>query len=175
MNICCYHGTDKASLLSILSSGVLIVNRRSDHWLGNGAYFFVDDLEKAEWWADSVSGGNDKLPAVLYFDIEFNDEELLNLNTEADLGKLDEFATELFKSIENQNTILMKFKDIHEQNCFVLDNFFKKYPNYKAVRRTFHSTNKNVGKSGFDMLSDQLCIMDQSIIPFSKIKIRYVS
>ena len=112
---------------------------------------------------------------MLYFDIEFNDEELLNLNTEADLGKLDEFATELFKSIENQNTILMKFKDIHEQNCFVLDNFFKKYPNYKAVRRTFHSTNKNVGKSGFDMLSDQLCIMDQSIIPFSKIKIRYVS
>ena len=91
------------------------------------------------------------------------------------MGKLDEFATELFKSIENQNTILMKFKDIHEQNCFVLDNFFKKYPNYKAVRRTFHSTNKNVGKSGFDMLSDQLCIMDQSIIPFSKIKIRYVS
>ena len=55
------------------------------------------------------------------------------------MGKLDEFATELFKSIENQNTILMKFKDIHEQNCFVLDNFFKKYPNYKAVRRTFHS------------------------------------
>lgn len=175
MNICCYHGTDKASLLSILSSEVFIVNRRSDHWLGNGVYFFVDDLEKAEWWADSVSRRNDKLPAVLYFDIEFNDAELLNLNTDADLGKLDEFATELFKSIESQTTIMMKFKNIHEQNCFVLDNFFKKNPNYKAVRRTFHSTNKNVGKSGFDMLSDQLCIMNQSIIPFSKIKIRYVS
>lgn len=41
LNICCYHGTDKASLLSILSSGVFIVNRRSDHWLGNGAYFLL--------------------------------------------------------------------------------------------------------------------------------------
>lgn len=174
MNICCYHGTDEVSSKSILSSRVFQVNHRSNHWLGNGAYFFVNDLNKARWWASSIGKGRGKLAVVLCFNIKLNDVELLNLNTEADLSKLDEFATKLFESLESHNTF-MKFKDRHERNCFVLDNFFKKNPDYKAVRRTFHSTNTKVGKSGFGMLSDQLCIMDQSIIPFSQIKVSNVN
>lgn len=176
LNICCYHGTDEASSQSILSNGKFIVNRRSNHWLGNGAYFFVNDFEKAKWWAKSITKKNDKLlPAVvLYFDLNFDDSELLNLNIEADLAKLDSFAEELFRDLE-KNGMSINLKDKHERNCFVLDCFFKKYPSYKGVRRTFESTRKKSGKSGFGMLSDQLCIMDQTIIPFSEIKIEDVS
>lgn len=176
LNICCYHGTDEASSQSILSNGKFIVNKRSDHWLGNGTYFFVNDFEKAKWWAKSVTKRKkDKLlPVVLYFDLNFDDLELLNLNTEADLGILDNFAEELFRDLEKHG-FSIKLKDKHERNCFVLDQFFEKYPSYKGVRRTFDSTKKRTGKSGFSVLSDQLCIMDQTIIPFSEIKIEDIN
>lgn len=174
MNICCYHGTDEASSQSILSSKEFIVKRRQDHWLGNGVYFFIDDFKKAEWWANQITKKNGKLPVVLYLNLDVDDTELLNLNIESDLDTLNNFSKELFKDLKKHN-VFIKFKDEHELNCFVLDSFFEKYPNYKVVRRTFNSTNKKVGESGFGMLSDQICIMNQEIIPFSKIKVKNIS
>lgn len=174
MNICCYHGTDEASSQSILSSKEFIVKRRQDHWLGNGVYFFIDDFKKAEWWANQITKKNGKLPVVLYLNLDVDDTELLNLNIESDLDTLNNFSKELFKDLKKYN-VFIKFKDEHELNCFVLDRFFEKYPNYKVVRRTFNSTNKKVGESGFGMLSDQICIMNQEIIPFSKIKVKNIS
>lgn len=173
MNICCYHGTDRTSSTNILSRKQFIVKNRSDHWLGNGAYFFVGDFEKARWWARSHSRRIKGVPVVLCMQIEIRDDELLNLNIESDFYKLEDFSDELFKSLENEGFFL-KFEDNHERNCFVLDKFFEEYPEYKAVRRTFPATNKYVGASGFNMLSDQICIMDQSIIPFSQIEIKNV-
>lgn len=174
MNICCYHGTDEASSANILSNKEFTIKHRQDHWLGNGVYFFVNDSMKAEWWAKSKSKKSGRSPVVLYFNLELTDAELLNLNTEMDLEKLNSFSEELFRDLE-ECKVYVQFKDEHERNCFVLDSFFEKYSNYKAVRRTFHATNKRLGMSGFRMLSDQICIMDQTVIPFSKIEIKNVS
>lgn len=173
MEFWCYHGTDEVSLQSILSQKKFKFKRRQDHWLGDGAYFFIDDFEKAKWWSKVISSKSGRPPVVLYFNLRVSDTELLNLNIESDLNMLDRFSEELFRTL-NENKFSLKFKDEHELNCFVLNSFFERNPNYKVVRRTFHSTRNRVGKSGFSMLSDQICIMNQNVIPFTEIKVKSI-
>ena len=46
-----HHGTIKKFSDLILIEKKFVMNSRKDHWLGNGIYFFVDDLEQAFIWA----------------------------------------------------------------------------------------------------------------------------
>jgi hypothetical protein len=45
-----YHGTDEQYANRILLNG-FEKKERSDHWLGQGIYFY-DKLELAKWWAE---------------------------------------------------------------------------------------------------------------------------
>lgn len=166
----CFHGTKLENAKSIFSEQEFRFRPRPNHWLGNGVYFFVDDEYQAKWWASKDGHRGTNLPAVLYFPLTISRNELLNLNSIRDLEVLDRYANDLL-SITNH--VLFKFEngDEHTFNCFLLDSFFMMQRQYKAVRRTFLSTKKAIGLSRFAQLSDQLCVFDQSIIPFSRIKI----
>ena len=166
----CYHGTGETNSTEILSSQVFKFKQRSNHWLGQGVYFFINDYEKAKWWANHNRPNKETSPVVLKFEVQLKESELLDLNTEKDLKKLDDFSREFFKSLKREN-ITIKFKDIHEKNCKMIDMFLETNEGYKAIHRTFNSTDTRTTSAGFQMLSDQLCITDQSIIPFEDIEL----
>lgn len=166
----CFHGTSEKKALSIMMDQQFRVRNRSNHWLGNGVYFFVDDEKQAEWWARNQCWNAYDSPVVLYFPLTLSRDELLNLNALADLNTLDLFARSLNQVIDFESLDVRQFDD-YRYRCALLDLFFEKNPRYKAVRRTFLSTKTRVGSSGFSQLSDQLCIFDQSLIPFSRIGI----
>ncbi|MBF8970644.1 hypothetical protein [Streptococcus sp. NLN76] len=165
-----FHGTKLENAKSIFSEQEFRFRPRPNHWLGNGVYFFVDDEYQAKWWAGKDGHRETNLPAVLYFPLTISRNELLNLNSIRDLEILDKFAEELFF---NFGKVFVEFSELEVQtfHCFLLDYFFRVNNQYKAVRRTFLSTKKEIGLSRFAQLSDQLCVFDQSIIPFSRIKI----
>lgn len=166
----CYHGTGEANSTEILSSQVFEFKYRPNHWLGQGVYFFINDYEKAKWWAENNRPNKKTKPVVLKCEIQLKESELLDLNIERDLKKLDDFATEFFESLKREN-ISIKFNDIHEKNCKLIDLFLNENKCYKAIHRTFNSTNTKTNSAGFQMLSDQLCITDQSIIPFEEVEL----
>lgn len=168
----CYHGTGESNSKQIQSSKEFKFKYRSNHWLGQGVYFFINDYDKAEWWAKHNRPNKETSPVVLKCEVELKNSELLDLNTERDLIKLDDFAIDFFESLKREK-ITIKFKDIHEKNCKVIDMFLEKNKGYKAVHRTFDSTKKSLKENGagFNLLSDQLCIVDQSVIPFENIEL----
>lgn len=63
----CFHGTSEKKALSIMMDQQFRVRNRSNHWLGNGVYFFVDDEKQAEWWARNQCRNAYDSPVVLYF------------------------------------------------------------------------------------------------------------
>ncbi len=168
----CYHGTGESNSIIIQSSKEFKFTYRSNHWLGQGVYFFINDYEKAKWWAEHNRPCKETSPVVLKCEVKLKDSELLDLNTEKDLNKLDDFSIEFFESLKKEK-ITIKFKDIHEKNCKVIDMFLENNKGYKAVHRTFNSTKTSMKENGagFHLLSDQLCITDQSIIPFEDIEL----
>lgn len=166
----CYHGTGEANSNEILSNRVFEFKYRSNHWLGQGVYFFINDFEKAKWWAESNRPDEHTSPVVLKCKVKLQKYELLDLNTETDLKKLDDFTYTFFKSLKKEN-ITLKLNDIHEKNCKIIDMFLHINSEYKAIHRTFISTNTRPNRAGFQMISDQLCITDQSIIPFEEIEL----
>ena len=77
-----YHGTCTKHRYSIENGGLDPVKSkyRSDHWLGQGVYFF-DDYEKAQWRASNISSQNDNCGSVIYQSlIEADDGEVLDLD-----------------------------------------------------------------------------------------------
>ena len=162
----CYHGTSHEKFLKIKSNG-FIVKPRSDHWLGNGIYFFLDDVDKAKWWSRNNPYTRNN-PTVIKIIIKVLNENFLNLDVERDQSILDCFANEFRESLQELR-ISIPGMDEHAWHCMVIDAFVKENPGYKAIARTFY-TDRPVGASGFCGVSRQLCIHDQSLLSLNNLQ-----
>lgn len=164
----CYHGTDRGSYLKIKKNGFEF-SFRNNHWLGNGIYFFLDDIDKAKWWAEQAY--YIKEPVVLNIIISLLGEELFDIDMEKNLKELDGFAMD-FKNCLIQNKVQIKEENqkdpTHSWQCFILDSFMKSHKPYKAVARTF-ITSKKIGMSEFQDVAKQLCVYSKDVIDLSKL------
>lgn len=94
-----YHGTCTKHRYSIEKDGLdpTKCKYRSDHWLGQGVYFF-DDYERAQWWASNSSSQNGNCGGVIFQSlIEAADDEVLNLD---DNSQYDCFLTETISTLD---------------------------------------------------------------------------
>lgn len=81
MDLAVYHGTNLENALSIQKNGFSF-EIDSEHWLGNGCYFYFD-YALAKWWTSKPSKkyGSKGVyhPVVLCCRIEIDEEDLLDL------------------------------------------------------------------------------------------------
>lgn len=166
----CYHGTGLSNYESIVNSKSFTFKPRNNHWLGGGVYFFVDDLSKARWWSKNNRPDKDTIPVILAITMEFQDEEVLNLDLEDDLKKLDSFSDDILESLGTNKAKLVDIPDEHVWQCKILEVFLKRNDKYSVVCRTFETTQKK-GASLFSGLSKQMCVRDMSKIPIDKINL----
>jgi len=93
-----YHGTTLDNLSKILESKEFTIIPRDNHWLGNGVYFFVDDLDKALWWsamATRRAKDSPKNRAILFIeDYTLQRNQLLDLDSEKDRNLMADFLKE---------------------------------------------------------------------------------
>ena len=95
-----YHGTCAKYRHNIDKEGLdpAKCKYRSDHWLGQGVYYF-DDYDKALWWAANSSSQNNNCGGVIFESlIEAADEKVLNLD---DKSQFDCFLTETISVLED--------------------------------------------------------------------------
>lgn len=164
----CYHGTGFKNYQNIVNSGTFTFKPRKNHWLGGGVYFFIEDKSRAIWWAKCNRPDKETRAVVLKLEIEFDNNELLNLDLDKDVDIVDEFAIE-FRAALVSNKVQIRNIDKHEWNCKVLEAFLEKNPCYSAVCRTFPTTQRK-GASGFQRLAKQLCVRDMDKLPIDKIE-----
>lgn len=182
MELDIYHGTSLTNAKSIIKDEKFICHPRVNHWLGNGAYFFVNDWDAATWWA----GNHNKLrkKAVIYGKVEIKSEDLLDLDSLSGANKLREVMESI---IGNNIDIILTQKE---------EQYLKEHPNdLSNIKRskliTFAKELFNLGAcaytfpvniKGYSSIEDygvfvherQLNIMDQGLINFDKLKIKEV-
>ncbi len=127
-----YHGTCTKHLYSIEKDGLdpAKCKQRSDHWLGQGVYFF-DDYEKAQWWASNCSSQNGNCGGVIFQSlIEADDKEVLNLD---DNHQYDSFLTETIRTFEKI-----------QKNCQGSMPIFKKEDDLRAILFDYYKQTKGI-------------------------------
>lgn len=138
-----YHGAHLQSVERILQDG-FIAKERSDHWLGQGIYFYTD-FELAKWWSEKKF----KVPsevAVIAIKLEFEQSKLLDLDKVSGINRFVKGLKEVLKNL----TYKVVFKcdtedDIIRNFCFVLD-LIKEHLKIEVVIMTFHKDNPSYGR-----------------------------
>lgn len=174
-----YHGTLAENAKKIKQEKEFRCKENPYHWLGNGVYFFIDDPDKAIWWAKQANVKKHKKQQVAYIRcyIQLLKKELLNLDIERDRIRIDKF----FKDLHNTKVIRQEdSEDPEKYRTRVLD-FFIKRRDYKAIKYTFSNTKITYENINYDISPEsdlylrnngcQLAIFNQSVIDFSELRI----
>lgn len=182
----CFHGTTEEAYNQIVQSGKFTFQTRENHWLGNGVYFFLDDYLKAKWWAKEAvkkelrTDKNKKvLPAVLYIEANVDIDKIIDLNSEKGQLILNQFIEFLFEHgfefQEKPNEKLSKQQQEHYFRCAVMDLLVES-EGYTASCYLFPNNEKpyifeSLKEYGImNNKGHQLCVYDQSILDFDKLK-----
>lgn len=172
-----YHGTTKENIMKILESEEFIFEPRVDHWLGNGVYFFEDDIDKALWWSEMTvkklkKNINEK--GILFIEgYSIKRNKLFNLDSEVDRNQLANFL----KNAQSTFNINLTSKDPEERMIearAIVINLFVEYYKLSAVKYTFHKDNlkKHRFLSGLNLNNNetQFCIVDTETINFKDVR-----
>lgn len=173
-----FHGTTEKFANKILNNHFFQVVERDNHWLGNGIYFFIDDLEKARWWAKQACKRNKSethKPKVLFLKgYKVKRNQILDLDTEQDRLRILSFLDEL-----NNISFSVNHEDWTEtqKRAFFIDIFVNYYKNEKdsiiAVKQTFSGRKLDKYQKleclGIPNTGVQICIFDQDSIEFESI------
>ncbi|MCK1257297.1 hypothetical protein MX075_05460 [Streptococcus uberis] len=166
-----YHGTGLSNYNKIISTQQFNYEKRKNHWLGSGIYFFIDDFKRAQRWAEGNRPDKCTEPVVIETSFEFEVNELLDLDKLDDLSKLDSFSRE-FTAVLRRKGVQIKNIDEHEFHCKLLDAFVLKNKNYQAICRTMNSSgNSKAGPSGFAPLAKQLNVIHSKRIDVNNLKL----
>ena len=177
INYMCFHGTVDIYAKKIQQNKKFEIVKRKDHWLGNGAYFFINDSQVADWWAEqsvrrysrhnnSRKKGEKK---ILSCRVCLLRSLLLDLDTQVDQQKFQKFKMDLEKM--KVSAILNTEKDEHVLTCWLLD-LLVEIKEYKATKYTFGVDNYRIVDKRYNLsVNDvQLCVFDQSVIDFGSIR-----
>lgn len=184
INITGYHGTLYSNKDSILNNGFVISNKRDDHWLGHGVYFYKD-IDLAIWWSNNVvksayrknkglfNGG-----IVFKVIMEPQDHKVLDLDDRSTLTLFNEYCIHIHEEYKKINKeIVVEAKDEftlkNKLRCIYLD-IYKDEHDIDLVMYTFarqspsYSWNfKKHGKPmdlGLDYKEPQICVYNQKSI-----------
>ncbi|TMN21927.1 hypothetical protein [Lentibacillus cibarius] len=169
-----FHGTDNKVAVAIEQEKTYTYSKRSDHWLGQGIYFFSEDPEQAMSWAMNQTKQGDTA-TVLFTKIVVNSSSFLNLNSRSGIFTLkklinklgSEYSIESYSDDQVGNTKL---------RCFIMDLL---PDNIKAIQKNFYISTQpqfvlntpEMGRMGISMQSAQVCVRDSSIISRDTIEI----
>ena len=89
----CFHGTTRTVANIVKDTSKFQYNFRNDHWLGNGIYFFIEDYDKAKWWAKTLARRERKSKAsVISLVATIQRNKILDLDAEKERKDFYQFV-----------------------------------------------------------------------------------
>lgn len=165
-----YHGTFKDNVNNILEKGYTF-NRRDDHWLGQGIYFY-DDIELARWFITrKYKGTHGKEIFVIKSTLSTVPEKVLNLDTNIGVDFVYEKVSQLISEIN----IIFDKEDEIKNRCIILD-IIKELYNIDIIIMTFKTDFQSYGRArikwfednyfpiGINYSETQICATDNDCI-----------
>lgn len=161
INYTLYHGTSASSADNIMKHNFQIKKSRSDHWLGNGIYFY-DDYENAYLWAKKKFKLKNTSIIIAYTDID----NVFDLDRKSNYNTFMRYTDEIMLDMELNGVNTGDMNNL-EVRCLIFD-CFKKIAEIKAIAYTFNlDLQFGKGKNKFLRLGKnekQICVYDISIL-----------
>lgn len=153
-----YHGTSLSAAESIWKEQHFNESTSDTEWLGCGVYFFAYK-ESAELWINRqyrrLYPGR-----VITVQLEYNDEDMLDLDDPAQLANLN---SELKRVQDRMEKVLSApIVDYYKRWCLGCNWYTKLHPEIGIISYTFHRSADKV--SGFQSNEKQLCVKNHEII-----------
>lgn len=176
-----FHGTAESCAIAIGDTRNFEFGEpRTDHWLGQGAYFYKDDEEQAIIWAKNKVKNHVKFrgetPFVIEVILESNESNFLNLDTRKGLDLLKNFLN--FLKEEGMIIETSSFENIHAKiRCFILSLL---PPDVWMIQRTFHDIPSRFDHDELFVAMDlglvgtQVCVRNTEVIKGNSIKIKKI-
>ncbi|WP_110934148.1 hypothetical protein [Paenibacillus bouchesdurhonensis] len=165
-----YHGTSQNHSNNITKNGFKLPEKKKDHWIGNGIYFFREDQSQALSWAILKF---QKCPMVsnyhvIKINIDVKGDNFLNLDSREGLFKYKEHGTNFLRKLKEEG-IELEFASENEARCFIIDSLPKQYT---VIQRTFEGqgTSKSIDNNhiikmtGLFLQGTQVCVRDEKAI-----------
>ncbi|WP_214808553.1 MULTISPECIES: hypothetical protein [unclassified Exiguobacterium] len=141
-----YHGTSLTNVDSIVQKG-FIPSTGENQWMGEGVYFFREDLEQAKVWAyheksrllkrKQYTKARKYKGCVFEWKSEFPEENFLNLDTREGAIYYHQHLSEYQEMIESEGLEIEGNWWYHNSLCYEgIDD------KYKAIQRTFSVPSK---------------------------------
>lgn len=178
-----YHGCDITTVYDVVLDGNLNPSRNTYDWLGNGIYFWEDDIERAYDWAKYVSE-NPKLfhnrikhPCVIGAVIELKNHLDLTISSARQVvreayNNISEIYSEKGFSLPKNRKAAKgdKYLKIRELDCLVINSInefrkAKKEPLIDVIRAPFlEGEPLYAGASFMNETHIQICVKDPAAI-----------
>jgi hypothetical protein len=169
-----YHGTFERYASSIIRTRRFKPgSMRRDHWLGQGIYFYREDIEQARLWAKyKIKKYPCERPSVIEVTIRTREANFLNLDTRSGMSSLAFFIEKL----EKEGLIIKIRHDNSSQEktrCYIMsllpDSIW-------IIQRTFEvksmfDRSKYFTTMGLRLLGTQVCIRNHCVIQSDSIKL----
>jgi len=168
-----YHGTFLDCVNDIVSNGFK-PKKRNDHWLGQGVYFYHNDIEQAKVWSKvkrniHVEYKGKKI-AVLEANIVVNTKYFLNINKREELLGFLGFVSALLFNDDGLG-VNIKEQNMKTARCLFFDLYSEKY-DIQAILGSFSHKLKEVKEienvigfnMGVEFHEQQICVKDLSVI-----------
>lgn len=155
-----FHGTDTHSKEKIIKEQHFIESSRDDEWAGTGVYFFIDSNENvAELNAYNWAKNFKDIPiyniGILFAEIEYNNEEILDLTNDQDLQVFQEYRRICFERAakiakEKNKQLSTKYNNASKFDCYVINTICSKLL-YKIVKKHAYISKLEKTYFGVDM------------------------
>ncbi len=174
-----FHATDiracsdiKAREKFIISDNNLEIdfnaNKINYHWLGKGVYFWSNNFEMAQVWAEHRKPQE----AIIKVNILCDEEDFLDFTVESNFKSLEEVVEQLIdeKDIKLAEDLFDKKNKLYPLIGYAIDYLFKeKESRYKVVYFLFW-VNSRIHKI-IPKITPQICVKDQSVINFKTMEL----
>ncbi|WPX08550.1 hypothetical protein [Anaerocellum danielii] len=144
-----YHGTTRESAIKILASKKFLISRGKKQWLGEGVYFFENDLKQAYNWCTKARKYRDWV--IIKSRIEA--DTLLDL---CDLETFELFEALVYKiknRIDNKGNNKFRWRELH-----VIDLMYRLCP-FDVVRAAYIvPSSKPISGTNIYPIQVQVCV-----------------
>lgn len=181
-----YHGTLSSACDNISKNGLdpAFVIKRTDHWLGQGVYFF-DDIEIAKWWAECKKKNLQCLVVVYEAEIVAKKEKVLDLDDNSqvklfcdrllsDMSSLKKECSDRGLKLDSK-TFRAVYFDYYKENygiSVIIRTFLKQNASYKGFYKNgedLEMQKKMFTITGLGYFEKQICVSDKLCIQKNKI------
>lgn len=154
----------------------IISGNNTYHWLGEGIYFWHNNVKRAEYWAKGVAKKQNKMFQVLEVPICYESNRIFDIRKKEFYKIIKEIVCKLIEEVQLDTEI--DFKNLPRDDKykfigFACDCLYEREMPYDLIYGEFKIGDNGEFDDFFPEITPQICVKDDKVIEYDSIKMLY--